>query len=113
MAHFYNCNDVASPSFEAEVTTPHQAKKAGIKVYPSVTTVLGVVKDDFIDSIWKPQKMVELSRENEYLHWRDIEQLTYGTREHPISGDVISSSEFGTTVHHCIEQWVNHLWAGS
>ena len=56
--------------------------------------------------------MVELARQNDCLDWRDVEQLTYGTREHPISGDVISSSEFGTTVHHCIEQWVNHLWLG-
>ena len=112
MAHFYNCEDVASPSFEAEVTTPPQARKAGARVYPSVTTVLGIVKDDFIDSIWKPSKMVELARQNECLDWRDVEQLTYGTREHPMSGEVISSSEFGTTVHHCIEQWVNHLWLG-
>lgn len=112
MAHFYNCVDVASPSFEAEVTTPFQAKKAGARVYPSVTTVLGVVKDEFIDSIWKPSKLVELARQHDFMHWRDVEQLTYGTREHPMSGDVISSSEFGTTVHHCIEQWVNHLWLG-
>lgn len=112
MAHFYNCENVAAPSFEAEVTTPPQARKAGARVYPSVTTVLGVVKDDFIDSIWKPSKMVELARQNDCLDWRDVELLTYGTREHPISGNVISSSEFGTTVHHCIEQWVNHLWLG-
>ena len=79
-AHFYNCEDVASPSFEAEVTTPPQARKAGARVYPSVTTVRGIVKDDFIDSIWKPSTLVELERQSEYLDWREVGQLNYGRR---------------------------------
>ena len=112
MAHFYDCTDIKDPTFNEKVATPFQAKKAGAKTYPSVTTVLGIVKDDFIDSIWKPSKLVEIARQNEFLDWRDVERLTYGTREHPISGDVISSSEFGTTVHHCIEKWINHLYLG-
>jgi hypothetical protein len=112
MAHFYDCTNISEPIFNADVSTPVQAKKAGLKVYPSVTTVLGIVKDSFIDSIWKPRMITEIAREKPYLAWQDVEQLTYGTREHPISGNVISSSEFGTTVHHCIEQWVNHLYLG-
>jgi hypothetical protein len=113
MAHFYNCKDLLNPQFEESVGTPHQAKKAGTKVYPSVTTVLGIVKDDFIDSIYKPKMITSLAREYPNLDWRNIADLTFGTREHPITGDTISSSEFGTSVHHCIEGLVNHRYLGA
>jgi len=112
MAHFYNCTDCTDPSFEPEVSTPAQARKAGKKVYPSVTTVLGIIKDPFLDGIYKPRMITDLAREHPQLGWSDIVDLTYGTREHPISGNTISSSEFGTTVHHCIEQWVDHFHLG-
>lgn len=107
MAHYYNCEVTSDPTFEPDVTTPAQARKAGRKVYPSVTTVLGIVKDAFLDSIYKPRKITELAREFPALDWRDIESLTYGTRQHPHTGDTISSSEFGTEVHKAIESIVN------
>ena len=91
MAHFYNCTDVSDPEFEGEITTPAQAKKKR-KVYPSVTTVLGIVKDSFLDSIYKPRMITSLARDFPHLEWQDIERLTYGTREHPITGDTIEST---------------------
>ena len=60
MPHFYNCTDVSDPEFEVEITTPAQAKKK-TKVYPSVTTVLGIVKDAFLDSIYKPRMITSLA----------------------------------------------------
>ena len=107
MAHFYNCTDVSDPEFEGDITTPAQAKKK-TKVYPSVTTVLGIVKDSFLDSIYKPKMITSLARQFPHLVWQDIERLTYGTREHPITGDTIESSEFGTTVHKVIEDHVDY-----
>lgn len=107
MAHFYNCTDVFDPQFEGDITTPSQARKKG-KVYPSVTTVLGIVKDSFLDSIYKPRMITSLAREFPDLVWQDIERLTYGTREHPITGDTIESSEFGTTVHKLIEDHIDY-----
>ena len=112
MAHFYNCTDVSDPEFESEITTPAQAKKKR-KVYPSVTTVLGVVKDAFLDSIYKPRMITSLARDFPQLAWQDIERLTYGTREHPVTGDTIESSEFGTTVHKAIEKEVEYGFLGS
>ena len=107
MAHFYNCKDASDPKFESAISTPAQAKKKN-KVYPSVTTVLGIVKDSFLDSIYKPRMITQLAREFPDLVWQDIERLTYGTREHPVTGDTIESSEFGTTVHKAIELQIDY-----
>ena len=107
MAHFYNCQDASDPKFESTISTPAQAKKKS-RVYPSVTTVLGIVKDSFLDSIYKPRMITQLAREFPDLVWQDIERLTYGTREHPVTGDTIESSEFGTTVHKAIELQIDY-----
>ena len=107
MAHFYNCNDIRNPEFEPDIETPAKARKQH-KVYPSVTTVLGIVKDAFLDSIYKPRMITSLAREHPILAWQEIERLTYGTRTHPITGDTIESSEFGTTVHKVIEEHIDY-----
>ena len=112
MAHFYKCTDISNPQFEPSIGTPAKARKER-KVYPSVTTVLGIVKDAFLDSIYKPRMITQLARENPELAWQDIERLTYGTREHPVSGEIIESSEFGTTVHKAIEEEVEYGFLGS
>lgn len=111
MSHFY-CLDHA-PYLIKEAKTPAQARKIkkqeGLKkVYPSVTTVLSICKDEFIDTIYKPSKLVELARmeENWRKSWKDIEQLTYGTRECPETGTQIPSSEFGTNVHKRMEDMI-------
>ena len=107
MSHFYNCKNVSSPSFEGEVTTPAQARKKSPRIYPSVTTVLGIVKDPFIDEVWKPRMLVTLAREHLNLDWSGVAELTYGLRRNPVDGTEISSSEFGTSVHKIIEDMVN------
>lgn len=102
MAHFYDCKPLTA-EFNEHITTPAQARKASPFIYPSVTTILSIVKDDFIDSIYRPTKLVEFAREYPNLDWRSIEKLVYGTREHPVTGDTIGSAEFGTSVHKTIE----------
>jgi len=108
MAHFYNCTDIKQPEFEPDIETPAQARKVN-KVYPSVTTVLGIVKDAFLDSIYKPRMMVELARKHPSLQWQELERMTYGFRTHPETGETIPSSEFGTAVHKTIEDMVESL----
>ena len=105
MAHFYDCNDTLDAFLRDDITTVAQARKVRA-IFPSVTTVLGICKDEFLDSIYKPSKMVELGRENPHLHWREIERLCYGMRQHPTDGSLIPSSEFGTAVHYRIEELV-------
>ena len=105
MAHFYDCNDTLDAFLRDDITTVAQARKVRA-IFPSVTTVLGICKDEFLDSIYKPSKMVELGREKPYLHWRDIERLCYGMRKHPTDGSLIPSSEFGTAVHARIEELI-------
>jgi len=104
MSHFYKYNK-GNPIFLEEIQTPAKAKKIS-GVWPSVTTVLGIIKDPFLDSIYKPRKITELARENPDMFWRDIADLTYGTRESPVNGEQIPSSEFGTSVHKRIEQLI-------
>jgi len=103
-AHYYSANS-KTPTFLENVTTPAQAIKYG-RAYPSVTTVLGIVKDDFLDSIYTPRKLVELAREHSDVHYSILKEWVYGFREHPFTGEMISSSEFGTVVHKRIEDWL-------
>ena len=51
MAHFYKYGKTKS-LFQEDITTPAKAKKIR-GVYPSVTTVLSVIKDPFLDGIYK------------------------------------------------------------
>jgi hypothetical protein len=106
MAHFYDCNN--EPFLNEDVTTPAQAKKK-TKVYPSVTTILSIMKDSFIDNIYRPRMMTDLARKYPDLVWQEIEKLCYGTREHPVTGDTVYSSDFGTAVHHEIEKQVSEI----
>ena len=79
MSHFYNCKNPSEPQFEAEVGTPAQARKAGADVYPSVTTVLGIVKDAFLDEVYKPRMITDLAREHPHRPWSDLAEMVYGT----------------------------------
>ena len=108
MAHFYNCKDTTDPSFEPDIETPAKARKVN-KAYPSVTTVLGIVKDAFLDSIYKPRMMTDLARKNPFLPWQELERMTYGFRKHPATNEDIPSSEFGTAVHKTIEDMIESL----
>lgn len=92
MSHFYDCD--ASQPFLTEARTPPQARKIG--AYPSVTTVMGIIKDPFLDGIWSPNKFVELAREEENWSMDEIFRRKFGMRTSPVSGEEITSSEFGT-----------------
>ena len=59
MSHFYNCE---KEPFLTKANTPAQAKKIG--AYPSVTTVMGIIKDPFLDGVWSPNKYIELARDH-------------------------------------------------
>jgi hypothetical protein len=110
MAHYYQCTN--NPFLREDIQTPAQARKHRC-VYPSVTTVLGIVKDSFLDEVYKPRKMVELAREDIFSSWQDIAQLTYGLRPHPSTGEMMPSSEFGTAVHQRIENLINAALGGN
>jgi hypothetical protein len=102
MSHFYTAEKL--PKFLPDVETPAQAVKHK-KAWPSVTTVLSVIKDPFLDAIYVPSKLVEFARNKDFdsLTWRDLKDMTYGFRNHPWTNEPIPSSEFGTEVHKRIE----------
>ena len=82
MSHFYDCD--ASEPFLTEARTPTQAKK--INAYPSVTTVMGIIKDPFLDGIWSPNKFVQLARENKDWDMDEIFKRKFGMRTSLIAG---------------------------
>jgi len=79
----------------------------------SITAVTGELKSDFIDHIWLPKKIMELSRKNPEWELAQITEAAWGYREHPETGDTITSSLFGTEAHNCMEQMLKHLQEGS
>jgi hypothetical protein len=106
MSHFYNCE---KEPFLTKANTPAQAKKIG--AYPSVTTVMGIIKDPFLDGVWSPNKYIELAREFPDATLEQINIRKFGMRTSPIDGKEITSSEFGTTVHGRLEDHTNSILA--
>lgn len=105
MSHFYDCE--ATEPYLTEARTPPQARKIG--AYPSVTTVMGIIKDPFLDGIWSPNKFVELARQNPDWSMDEIHRRKFGMRESPITGNEMTSSEFGTTVHGRLEKHIQEI----
>ena len=104
MSHFYKYNG-GDPIFLEDVATPAKAKKVK-GAMPSVTTVLAIMKDPFLNDIYQPREMTRIAREQPGLTWGQVKDLTYGLRKHPITAKMIPSSEFGTAVHERIEHHV-------
>ena len=104
MSHFYNCKE---EPFLTEANTPSQAKK--VDAYPSVTTVMRIIKDPFLDEIWSPKKYVELARQDESYTMHDIERLKYGMRVSPVDGSEVTASQFGISVHNRLEAHTNDM----
>lgn len=108
--------------FNKTITTEAKARKSPGSV-PSVTTVLGILKDDFLHGIWVPQQAVKLAREmllapkDGCVAWKynieDIPQAIYGFRTCPETGEQITSSSFGTNAHAFMEEWANCLIEGA
>lgn len=103
MSHFYDCT--TPEPFLTSANTPTQAKN--LSAYPSVTTVMGIIKDPFLDGIWSPNKFVELAREDEEWGMDEIFRRKFGMRKSPVDGSEITASEFGTSVHKRLECHVN------
>jgi hypothetical protein len=104
MAHFYDCNDTLDSFLLEDVTTVAQARKVRA-AYPSVTTILSICKDEFLDGIYKPSKMVELGRENPYCTGGKSTPVLRTTSA-PCRWIGNTFFEFGTSVHKRIEELV-------
>ena len=107
MSHFYDCT--TDKPFLTSANTPTQAKN--LDAYPSVTTVMSIIKDPFLDGIWSPKKFVELARDEEEWSMDEIFRRKFGMRTSPIDGSEITSSEFGTSVHARLEKHIGDMIA--
>ena len=99
--HYYKCKVGKEPTRLKTITTASQARGKA-EVFPSVTSVLSLLPNPFINQ-WRGRKMVELKEEDPSRSMEELEQLVWGVRECPETGETISSSEFGTKAHAAIE----------
>ena len=100
--HLYKCTPNERPT-RSTLETASEGRKAA-HTYPSVTTVLGLYKDSFIEH-WRGEQMHKLASAG-----MDLEQAKaalWGMRTCPETGDEIESSLFGTNAHGCMEDWAN------
>ena len=78
-------------------------------MYPSVTTILGIIPNSFID-IWKVKRAIELKGNDPELDYEAIVQIMWGQPICPAIGKKIASSDFGTAGHDRVEKLINaHL----
>ena len=89
--------------------TDSQAKKKG--AFGSVTTALSMVKDAFLDEVWKPKKYVLSTEsmprqpgENDDAFVERIKSHMWGIRTR-WDGVQFPSSDFGTAIHNQLEKW--------
>jgi len=75
-------------------------------MYPSVTTILGIIPNTFID-IWKVKRAIELKGNNPELDYEAIVQIMWGQPICPAIGKKIASSDFGTAGHDRVEKLIN------
>lgn len=100
--HIYNCPEGGDARRLKSITTPAQARK-NPDYYPSVTGVLGLLPNPFIQK-WRGRKLVELSKQHPDADIEELEAMAWGMRTCPATGKEISSSDYGTAAHAAIER---------
>jgi len=100
MSHFYDAN---TWTLLPEVTTPSQARKHG-NAYASVTTKLGIDNEGL--RAWESRMLVNLARQDHDAGMEELHERKFGYRTTP-SGELVTSSEYGTRLHAALEEWVN------
>jgi len=101
--HIYDYTDNNNPFLSDETSITSIRKNENL--YPSVTTILKVIPNPFLDK-WKCSKFVELARKYPNKCPQEISDLAWGRVEDP-KGNVLPSSEFGTIAHKCLEDMIN------
>jgi hypothetical protein len=103
--HIYDYTDKDNPFLSDE--TSIKAIRDNDNYYPSVTTILKVIPNHFLDK-WKCAKYVELARIHFDADAEKISELAWGQVTTPY-GDTVSSSEFGTKAHEALELYFDDI----
>ena len=113
MSHFYEIRSKHSAIFREDIHTPHQARKerlaSGKKIVASVTEKLKVFPNPFFES-WRVSEAIHLSRKHPNVETSTIAEMLWGVREHPITGQEVSSAAWGTECHTQLELAMNNKW---
>lgn len=102
--HIYDYTDKTDPFLSS--TDKISKIKDNINLYPSVTTVLNYYPNKWLED-WKLNKFVELAKENPDADMSDIKEMAWGYVTVPWSGEVLTSSDFGTKGHEAIDSIIN------
>lgn len=69
----------------------------------SITAVTSDIRNDFLDNVWKDSKIIEIARANPDWDVAKCQEARWGYRDHPETGEQMTSSDFGTAAHDCME----------
>tara|TARA_X000001382_G_scaffold31423_1_gene20358 strand:- start:10081 stop:10842 length:762 start_codon:yes stop_codon:yes gene_type:complete len=104
--HIYDYSDKEKPVL-SKIETVTKIKEMPW-MYPSVTTILNILPNHFID-VWKVKTAIELKGKNPDYTYEQITQHMWGLPISPATGEKIASSEFGTAAHDRVEKLVNAM----
>jgi hypothetical protein len=107
--HIYNFTDKDNPIL-SDIQSITKIKEMPW-MYPSVTTVLGIIPNPFIDA-WKVKRAIEIKGDNPNMEYEEIIQVMWGQPICPCSGDKIASSDFGIKAHDRVEKLINASMQG-
>jgi hypothetical protein len=102
MSHHYKLLPDYEAKFLKTVTTQPQANKAQGVVVASVTTKLSYAPNEFLQ-LWFKKQIHYLTKKFPHATFDEINDMAWGMREHPATGELIQSSEWGTTLHKHLE----------
>lgn len=100
--HIYDCTNKHLPELASNAEWKDMKKSKNL--YPSVTTILKYLPNDFINDIWKPQKYIDLAREYPDLNHKEITAKTWGELPDVETKEIIPSSDFGSRGHKALEE---------
>ncbi len=106
MSHFYKVNKNGHCKLASGVTSPTKARKSGAMA--SVTTMLGVMPNDFLNK-WSRNQIWIMA--NTGLSFEECEHRRYGLRR-DVDGRMVTSAKFGTNVHKALELHLERMADG-
>tara|TARA_E500000178_G_scaffold313311_1_gene330618 strand:- start:21 stop:767 length:747 start_codon:yes stop_codon:yes gene_type:complete len=103
--HIYDCTNKYQPQL-TDKTRWSDIKEPNL--YPSVTTILKYLPNDFLNDIWKPKKLLEIFKDNPDITPQEAVSKSWGELKDVETNEIIPSSEFGTRGHKALEELSKH-----
>lgn len=103
MSHFYSKVN-GEWRLSKSIDSVAKARKSPNTYAASVTTKLSLEPNPFIAQ-WREKRLIELARAHPSGSYESLSEKAWGLRECPITGELISSSDWGTRLHAKLEDY--------